>query len=89
MAPQIALALLFGLMASLEVAHAQSADPSSSESFTPSARWSHYLRRTYGPSRSGLLAVETAFDQMLGQPGVGTCRLARMRNAMQEHSVGD
>ena len=38
------------------------------EPFTPSARWSLYVHRTYGPSRLGLLALDTAIDQGLRQP---------------------
>jgi hypothetical protein len=38
------------------------------EPFTPSARWSHYLHRTYGPARFGFLAADTAIDHMLRDP---------------------
>jgi hypothetical protein len=38
------------------------------EPFTPATRWSHYLHRTYGPVRLGLLAADTAVDQALRQP---------------------
>jgi hypothetical protein len=41
-----------------------SADP-----FTPSERWSLYVHRTYGPDRLGFLAVDTAIDQALRDPG--------------------
>jgi hypothetical protein len=33
------------------------------EPFTRADRWSRYLHRTYGPSRMGFLAVDTAIDQ--------------------------
>lgn len=39
------------------------------EPFTLSARWSHYLRRTYGPDRMGLLAIDAAIDHALREPG--------------------
>jgi hypothetical protein len=38
------------------------------EPFTPAARWSQYLHRTYDPSRLGFLAVDTAFDNLLREP---------------------
>jgi hypothetical protein len=38
------------------------------EPYTPSERWSLYLHRTYGPARMGLLAVDTAIDQVLREP---------------------
>src|SRR4051795_3305104 len=38
------------------------------EPFTASARWSQYLRRTYGPARLGFLAADTALDQALRDP---------------------
>jgi hypothetical protein len=38
------------------------------EPFTPAARWSQYLHRTYGPARLGFLAVDTALDQALREP---------------------
>ena len=38
------------------------------EPFTPSARWSLYVHRTYSPARMGLLAVDTAVDHALRQP---------------------
>jgi hypothetical protein len=38
------------------------------EPFTPSARWSQYLHRTYEPARLGLLAVDTAVDDVLREP---------------------
>jgi len=38
------------------------------EPFTPSTRWSYYVHRTYGPARLGLLAADTALDQVLRQP---------------------
>jgi hypothetical protein len=36
--------------------------------FTPSDRWKHYVHRTYGPVRLGLLAIDSAFDQALLRP---------------------
>jgi hypothetical protein len=39
------------------------------EPFTPSLRLAHYLHRTYGVSRLGLLAVDTAMANMLKDPG--------------------
>jgi hypothetical protein len=39
------------------------------EPFTASDRWSHYLRRTYGPERMGFLALDTAVDQALNGSG--------------------
>ncbi len=39
-----------------------------SEPYTPEARWSHYLRRTYGPARLGLLGADTAIELVLGTP---------------------
>jgi hypothetical protein len=68
MSPQVAPALLLGIVTLSAVAHAQSVESPPGESFTLSERWSHYLRRTYGPARSGYLAAEIAFDQMLGEP---------------------
>ena len=38
------------------------------EPFTPSARWSQYLHRTYSPLRLGFLAVDTAIDDLLREP---------------------
>jgi hypothetical protein len=40
----------------------------SAEPFTPSARWSHYLHRTYGPDRLGLLAADAAIEHALREP---------------------
>lgn len=68
MTPQIGLAPLLGLFALSGVAHAQSIAASTDEPFTPSARWSYYLRRTFGPDRLGYLAAETAFDHLLRDP---------------------
>jgi hypothetical protein len=45
---------------------AQAQQPS--EPFTASARWSHYLHRTYGPDRMALLAVDAAIDHALLEP---------------------
>ena len=44
------------------------AQPPLAEPFTPSARWSQYLHRTYDPSRLGFLAVDTAIDNMMREP---------------------
>ncbi len=38
------------------------------EPFTPSARWSQYLHRTYDPARLGFLAADTALDHLLRDP---------------------
>jgi hypothetical protein len=38
------------------------------EPFTPSARWSLYVQRTYSPSRMAFLAVDAAVDHALRQP---------------------
>jgi len=38
------------------------------EPFTPSARWSHYLHRTYGPARFAFLAADTAIDHAMREP---------------------
>jgi hypothetical protein len=38
------------------------------EEFTASARWSHYLHRTFGPVRLGLLAADTAIDHAFHEP---------------------
>ena len=45
-----------------------SAQQQFAEPFTPSARWSHYLHRTYGPARLGFLAADTAIDHALHEP---------------------
>jgi hypothetical protein len=69
MTRQIALALLLGLIEPISgVAQTRAVEPSTSESFTLSARWSLYLHRTFGPSRAGLLAAEIAVDQFLREP---------------------
>ena len=69
MAPQGALALLLCFVGVYSgVALAQSIEPFTSEPFTSSARWSHYLHRTYSPARMGLLAAETTLDQFLREP---------------------
>jgi hypothetical protein len=36
--------------------------------FTASQRWKHYIHRTYGPTRLGLLAAESAVDHALREP---------------------
>ncbi len=38
------------------------------EPYTDSVRWSQYLHRTYDPTRLGLLAVDTAVDQLMREP---------------------
>src|SRR5215470_12208955 len=38
------------------------------EPFTPSARWAHYVHRTYSPERLAVLAVDTAIDQGMRDP---------------------
>jgi hypothetical protein len=49
--------------ASLCFAQQQLAEP-----FTPSARWSHYIHRTFGPARFAFLAVDTAIDHAFREP---------------------
>jgi hypothetical protein len=62
--PRIGLAVvLLGIGASTGCAQQQPAEP-----FTPAARWSHYVHRTYGPARFGLLAADIAVDQVLREP---------------------
>jgi hypothetical protein len=61
----ILLALLLSLIG---IARAQSSDSLTSGSFTPSERWSQYLHRTFGPTRLGVLAAETAVDHGFGEP---------------------
>jgi hypothetical protein len=70
MATRIALALLLSLIGvSSEVAQAQSVEPLTGGAFALSARWSHYLHRTFGPTRLAVLAAETAVDHGFGEPG--------------------
>jgi hypothetical protein len=70
MATHIVPALLLSLIGFASgVAQAQSADSVPGKPFTPSARWSQYLHRTFGPTRLGMLAAETAVDQGFGEPG--------------------
>src|SRR5262249_40949375 len=38
------------------------------EPFTPAARWSYYVHRTYAPERVGFLAADTAIDHLMRQP---------------------
>jgi hypothetical protein len=57
----LALGLIVG--ASTGLAQQQFAEP-----FTPSARWSQYLHRTYSPARLGFLAVDTAIDDAMREP---------------------
>lgn len=38
------------------------------EPFTPSARWSHYVHRTYSPVRLGLLVADIGIDHALQDP---------------------
>ena len=69
MAAQVALALLVSFIGvSSGLGQAQPVEPPTGEAFTASARWSHYLHRTFGASRLGVLAAETAVDQALGDP---------------------
>jgi hypothetical protein len=68
LARQILLLLSF-VGASSETVEAQAVDPLTVEPFTVSARWSQYLHRTFGATRLGILAVETAADQAFGAPG--------------------
>ena len=61
---RIGLALVLSVVGtSLGSAQQQLAEP-----FTPSARWSHYIHRTYGPVRLGVLAADTAIDHALREP---------------------
>ena len=57
------LALILWLAAISPAAAQQLTEP-----FTPSARWSHYVHRTYSPARMGFLAVDTAVDHVLREP---------------------
>jgi hypothetical protein len=57
------LALGLILSASTCFAQQQFAEP-----FTPSARWSQYVHRTYAPARLGFLAADTAIDNALREP---------------------
>ncbi|HTP31901.1 MAG TPA: hypothetical protein VMJ75_06995 [Candidatus Acidoferrales bacterium] len=63
----VPLALLLSFVGISSGAQAQSLEPGG-ESFTLSARWSQYLHRTFGATRLGILAAETAVDQGLGDP---------------------
>ena len=45
-----------------------SAQQQLAEPFTPSVRWSHYIRRTYGPARFAILAVDTTIDHAFREP---------------------
>jgi hypothetical protein len=45
-----------------------SAQQQLAEPFTPSARWSYYIHRTYGPARFATLAVDTAIDHAFREP---------------------
>src|SRR5215475_13541588 len=67
MATQVALALLFLIGLSMRVAQAQFVAPAE-ESFTLQARWSHYLHRTFEPTRMAVLAAETAVDHGYREP---------------------
>ena len=61
---RIQLAVALGIAgASLCFAQQQLAEP-----FTPSARWSHYIHRTFGPARFAFLAVDTAIDHAFREP---------------------
>jgi len=67
---QVALALVLSVIGfSSRFAEAQSIEPDIGGSMTPSARWSQYLHRTFGATRIGVLAIDTAIDQGFGDPG--------------------
>jgi hypothetical protein len=69
MATYVILTLLLILTWTIPaLAQAQPPDPSTGESFTASDRWSHYLHRTFGPTRLGVLAAETAIDHGFREP---------------------
>jgi hypothetical protein len=81
MATRTALVLLLSLLGvASEVAQAQSLEPLT---FTLSERWSHYVHRTFGPTRLGVLAAETAVDQGIGEPG---CWDASARSYLQRYA---
>jgi len=63
-ASRIGLALLPGLFGPTLV-HAQTQVP---DPFTPAARWSYYLHRTYSAERLSLLAADTAIDHAFRDP---------------------
>ena len=56
------------LWLSLFGAESASAQAQLAEPFGPQARWSYYVRRTYGPVRLGLLGADTAIEHALGDP---------------------
>jgi len=62
----ILLLCLFGVVAGL--AQTQPVESLQADSFGPSERWSHYLHRTFGPLRLGVLAAETALDHARQEP---------------------
>jgi hypothetical protein len=69
MAVSVMVALLLFLTWTMPgLAQAQPADPSGGELFTASDRWSHYLHRTFGPTRLAVLAAETAVDHGFREP---------------------
>ena len=47
---------------------AASAQTRDAEPFTASARWAHYLHRTYSPMRMGMLGADAAFDHAFHDP---------------------
>jgi len=59
----LGLALMLSAMGPRLVSAQQLIEP-----FTPSARWAHYVHRTYSPARMGLLAADTAVDHLLREP---------------------
>ena len=61
----------WALVLSVAGASLASAQQKLAEPFTASARWSHYIHRTYGPARFGFLAADTAIDHALREPAPG------------------
>ena len=45
------------------------APPSATPRYEWKDRWSYYLHRTYSWQRMSLLAADTAFDHLMGEPG--------------------
>jgi hypothetical protein len=62
------LGLLLALGLSIIGVSPCSAQQQLMEPFTPAARWSQYLHRTYDPGRLGFLAVDTAIDDVMREP---------------------